>query len=161
MGNRRFDKPYNIGVRRITIAGTFVPLTGSGTVVASTVQGFGFGYAPENNVMTLQTSARPGIAGTPGIVRTSTGLYTVTLDDSYLALESLVCSMQIPSTGYGAALPSVNPVTSPSFGVANTASSFQIAISTVSTGALVDAAASMAISFVAIIRDSNVQYQPV
>lgn len=156
MANRRFDAPYCIGERRITIAGSFVPLTGAGTVVASTVKGFGFGYAPIAGVMTLVSSARPGVSGTPGVVRTSAGLYTITLDDSYEDVEHITASYWTPAAGLGTPL-IVNPTTTTSFGVAATASSFQVVLTT-TTGTPTDSGASCRISFLVTLRDSTVQF---
>ena len=82
MANRRFDSSWVIGARLVEIMGSF-GTNGSSAPVAASVKGLGFGYAPIAGVMTLQSSARPGISGTPGITHTATGTYLVTFDDSY------------------------------------------------------------------------------
>ena len=157
MANRRFDnddKTLGVGLRRIY--GSFVPLTGAGIVAASTVKGMGFGYAPIAGVMALKTSASQGVSGTPGIVRTSTGLYTITLEDSYLDLVSILCSLQVPAAGIASGLDAY-PVTLPSVGVAATASTFQIVILN-SSGVVTESVASCRICFEAVFRDSSVQF---
>src|SRR6185437_15287584 len=56
MSNRNHDKLHGlIGPGKIIVDGSFVPLTGAGTVDATKVTGLGFGYAPVKGVMALIT----------------------------------------------------------------------------------------------------------
>jgi hypothetical protein len=156
MANRNFDASYCIGKRLVDISGSFVPLTGAGTVVASTVKGQGFGYAPVNGVMTLQAAARPGITSTPGIIRVSTGLYTITLDDSYLDIQEFCGDLAVPNTGSGTWIQPVEPVSQ--LATAGKAPVLSILLVN-SSGTPTDAPASSRVYFYACMRDSSVQFQ--
>src|SRR5437660_10084646 len=85
MSNRNADKARLILGKRIwEFDGSFQALAGAGTVDASKVRGFGFGYVPQNGVVALKSAASPGVNSTPGIVRTGTGTYTITFEDPYI-----------------------------------------------------------------------------
>ena len=161
MANRRFDADFRtIGDRRIRLAGSFVPLTGAGTVVASTVKGFGFGYAPASGTaaMTLKAlSSVSPLTGTPGIVRANTGLYTVTLEDTYLALDSIQLAYGVPAAGLTTLLDVYHVPLADSFGSATAVSSFQVVLLNTS-GNPTDAVAACRVHFILILRDSTVQF---
>lgn len=103
MSSHRFDRQWVLGVGRVELRGRFTCLAGAGTVNAALVKGYGFGYAPVNGVNALQPTSRPGIAGTPGIVRTATGTYTLTLDDQYYDFEAANATILAPTGGGSAA----------------------------------------------------------
>lgn len=82
---------YVLGKRAVHIYGSFAAPTGVGGAGANgafdptSVKGLGFGYAPnQQGIMALKPSASPGIISVPGIVWVSAGVYTLTLEDSYL-----------------------------------------------------------------------------
>jgi hypothetical protein len=163
MANRNFDQGYCIGKRLIDIAGSFFALTGGGTVAASSVKGLGFGYAPTAGVMTKQAApVRPGITSTPGIVRTSTGLYTITLDDSYRDINILSCDLGAPSTGSALWTQPVEPWTNTGVlgAAAGVAPSVQVLIINAS-GSPSDPGSSNAfrVHFFVQCEDSSVQFQ--
>lgn len=73
MANRNFDFIQGLGKGVKVIAGSFAP-NGSSAVAATSVKGKGFSVA-----------------------RTSTGLFTITLQDAYTALLSMTASLQLAS----------------------------------------------------------------
>lgn len=156
MANRRFDRAYCVGERIVDIYGSFVTLTGSGTVAAATVKGFGFGYAPTAGKMALQSSARPGINSTPGIVRVSTGLYSITFDDAYLDLTYFSAHYSAGSTSGAAKFAqTINNAT----GLATSATAPTLQLIIVNgSGTPADGEAAGLINFHARFRDSTVQF---
>lgn len=156
MADRNFDQGYTIGKRLIEIAGSFVPLTGAGTVVASTVKGLGFGYAPNNaGVMALQPNlvTKPWTT-TPGIVRTGTGVYTITLEDRYLDCNCFSADLAVPAGGSALWAQPNEPI-------ANLGSTTAAIVATLTivnaSGTPTDAAASSRIHFFLQLRDSTTQ----
>lgn len=157
MANKNFDQGFCIGKRLIEIAGSFIPLTGAGTVVASNVKGFGFGYAPNSaGVMTLQpnVASKSFLTTTPGIVRTGTGLYTVTLEDNYLDVNLFSADLAAPVAGSALWAQPVEPVAN--LGSSTAAPVFSILIVNAS-GTPTDAAANMRMYFALQMRDSTTQ----
>jgi hypothetical protein len=155
MSNRNFDMSYVVGKRLIDIEGSFVPLTGAGIVNAATVKGFGFGYAFINGVMTLQTSARPGINGTPGIVRTGVGTYTITLDDSYADFNIFDANLMLPNAS-GSQLWAQCVATATNIGVSGQCPVFTLVIVN-NSGTPTEAPAGCRLAFLIQLRDSTVQ----
>lgn len=156
MANRNMDQSWCLGKRLIDLAGNFVPLTGAGIVLASAVRGFGFGYAPTNGVMTLQPRLTSSpLTSTPGILRTGTGVYTITLEDAYLSVNDYGCDLAVPAGGSQLWVQPVEPV-------ANLASSTLAPTFTMTivnnAGTPTDAAASSRVYFWIELRDSNVQF---
>lgn len=145
-------------VRDIRVRGSFVPLTGAGTVVASTVKGEGFGYAPVNGAMALKTAPgnNPTPLTTPGITRVSAGLYKVVLEDPYQDIEHITCDLAGPATGSALWAQPVDPVTNTA--TANSGATFQLVIVN-SSGTPTEANASMRLHFVVSLRDSTAHYQ--
>src|ERR1700690_3771350 len=111
MSNKNYDTAYAQGKRLIGIEGSFIPLTGAGTVVAANVRGFGFGYAPNSaGVMVLQPNlVVKGLTTTPGIVRSGTGLYTVTFEDTFLAVNYFGADLAAPVAGSALLAPPLQP----------------------------------------------------
>lgn len=163
MSNRRLDQPWTVGQRKIIVSGSFVPLTGAGTVAASTVRGLGFGYAPDSTgVMALRAAPgnNPVPLSTPGIVRTGTGLYTIVLEDPYLSLEFWTPSLAGPATGIatgGSALfaQPVSPATGT--GTASTGPTLTVVIVN-NAGVPTECIAGCRVHFEAHFRDSTEQY---
>ena len=153
MANRRFDSSWVIGARLIEIMGSF-GTNGSSAPVAASVKGLGFGYAPIAGVMTLQSSARPGISGTPGITHTATGTYLVTFDDSYQDLIYAGADLMVASASANWAQP--GPFSSGVSQTASTASFFVINSS--GSGQDIAAATYSRIEFECVFRDSTVQF---
>lgn len=157
MANRQFQNGYVIGERIVDLVGSFVPLTGAGTVAASTVRGLGFGYAPSGSpgVMALQPRiAQSALTNTPGIVRTGTGLYTVTFEDAFLEAVGVSADLQV-----AAASPNWVQVLGE---VANQGSSTLAPVLSLqiinASGVAVDAAASGRVHFFIRFRDSTTRY---
>jgi len=158
MSNRNHDKLHGlIGPGKIIVDGSFVPLTGAGTVDATKVTGLGFGYAPVKGVMALITPPQnnPIPLSTPGIVRTGTGLYTITFEDPYLEVVSFRCDLAVAAAGSALRAVPVEPITGTS--TANTAPTITIVILNGATPT--DAAASQRVHFHAVFRDSTTRYQ--
>lgn len=159
MSNKNLDaKHYVIGKRIIRVSGSFVPLTGAGTIVASSVTGWGFGYAPVAGVMALraQPQNNPTPLTTPGIVRNSAGLYTITTEDPYLEVKWFDCNLAGPAAGTALWAQPVEPVANT--GVANKGVAVQVLI-TNNAGTPTDANANMRLYFAIEFRDSTVLYQ--
>jgi hypothetical protein len=159
MSTRNYDTGWCVGKRLIDISGNFVPLTGAGTVVASTVKGFGFGYAPVNGVMTLRPLTggnNPVPKSTPGIVRSSTGLYAITFEDPYIDIVYFGVDLAAPSTGTALWAQPVEPVTG--INTAFTAPTLSVLIVN-NAGTPTDAAANMRIYFDVVFRDSTAFFQ--
>jgi hypothetical protein len=157
MANKNFDQGYCIGKRLIEIAGSFIPLTGAGTVVASSVRGFGFGYAPNSaGVTVLQPNAtgKVQLTTTPGILRTGTGLYTLTLEDPYADCNLFSVDLAAPVAGSQLWAQPVEPIAN--LGSATAAPVFSILIIN-NAGTPTDAAANMRMYFALQMRDSTVQ----
>lgn len=156
MANRNYDTGWALGKRLISIEGNFVPLTGAGTIVASSVNGFGFGFAPNAaGTMVLQPrlSSSP-LTSTPGILRTGTGLYTLTLEDNYLGCNFFGCDLAAPVAGSQLWAQPVEPVAN--LGSSTLAPTFSILIIN-NAGTPTDAAANMRLYFSLTMRDSTVQ----
>lgn len=157
MANRNFDTGYVIGKRLIEISGSFVPLTGAGTIVASSVKGFGFGFAPNSaGVMALQPNvqSKSFLTTTPGILRTGTGLYTITLEDPYLDCNYYGADLAAPVAGSALWAQPVEPVAN--LGSSTAALVFSLLIVN-NAGTPTDAAANMRMYFSMILRDSTAQ----
>lgn len=108
MSSRNYDRGhYLLGKRSVHIFGSFAAPTGVGGAGAAngafdptSVKGLGFGYAPNGQgIMALKPSAQPGISSTPGIIWVSAGVYTLTLEDSYLDATDWEAHVIIPSGG--------------------------------------------------------------
>jgi hypothetical protein len=156
MSNRNADKARLIlGKRLWEIEGSFVALAGAGTVTASTVRGFGFGYAPLNGVMTLLPRATQGISSTPGIVRTGTGLYTITLEDSYIDYVTCAAWLMPPGGTVNDAAIETAPT---NFGVSGLAPTFTLVTYSGATGTAADLGTTFTVCFRFVLRDSTVQY---
>lgn len=155
MSNRQLQSSWVIGERIVDLAGSFVPLTGAGTVVAANVRGLGFGYAPSAGTMTLQpkTALNP-LTTTPGIVRTGTGLYTVTFEDAYIEAVAVGVDLAVASASANWAQ-ALEPI-------ANQASSTQAPVLSLqiinSSGTAVDSAANCRMHFFIRFRDSTTRY---
>ena len=156
MANRNFDVAWSIGKRLIDIIGSFVPLTGAGTIVASSVKGLGFGYAPVAGVMALQTTGRPGITSGPGgILRTGVGMYTIQADDSYQDLNFFDCTLAAANTsGTGLWAQPVNNATGFTPGVGPTVTMLIVN----SSGTPTEATAGQRVYFDLQLRDSTTQF---
>ena len=163
MSNRRLDRPWCVGERLILVCGSFVPLTGAGTVVASTVKGLGFGYAPNSSgVMALRATPgnNPVPLSTPGITRVSAGLYSIVFEDPYLDVEFFDAILAGPATGIasgGKALSAqpVEPVAG--LATANKAPTAQVVIVD-NTGTPTEGIANCRLYFELWFRDSTAQY---
>lgn len=159
MSNRNLDQSYCVGKRLIDIMGSFVPLTGAGTVVASTIKGLGFGYAPNSSgVMVLRGLTggnNPVPKSTPGVVRTGTGVYTITFEDVYADCIDAGCDLAVPAGGSALWVQPVEPVTN--LNTAFTAPTLTMTIIN-SSGTPTDAAGSSRIYFRCTFRDSTVQF---
>jgi hypothetical protein len=157
VANRQFQTGWCLGERLIEISGSFVPLTGAGTVVASSVKGEGFGYAPIAGVMKLQPNlaSKNFLTTTPGIVRTGTGLYTVTMEDQYLDINDFTADLAAPIAGSALWAQPVEPVAN----LGSTTAAVVLSILIVnSSGTPTDAAANMRMYFSAIFRDSTTRF---
>jgi hypothetical protein len=157
MANKNFDQSFCIGKRLVEITGSFVPLTGAGTIVASTVRGFGFGYAPNSaGVMTLQPPIPSKAAfGTPGILRTGVGLYTLTTEDVYIGCNLFSADLAAPVAGSALWAEPVEPIANLGSSTANPVFSILIVNN---AGTPTDAVANMRLYFALIMRDSTTQF---
>lgn len=107
MSSRNYDRGhYLLGKRSVHIFGSFAAPTGVGGAGAngafdpSSVKGLGFGYAPnQQGIMALKPSAQPGISSTPGVIWVSAGVYTLTLEDSYIDAVDWEAHVIPPSGG--------------------------------------------------------------
>lgn len=157
MSDRNFDKAYVIGKRLIDISGTFVPLTGAGTVAASTVRGLGFGYLPVSGTWTKRTAERSGITGsTSGITRTATGTYTVTFEEAFRDIYYQSADLASPNTS-GSALWAQPVATATNLNTAATAPTITILIVN-SSGSPTDAASGQKVYFHVQFDDSTVGF---
>lgn len=156
MSNRNADKAVLVlGKRLWEFDGSFVCLAGAGTVVASTVKGWGFGYSPVAGVMTLKPTATSGIISTPGIVRTAVGVFTLTFEDTYLEVVNANAWLMGPG-------PNVNDAAIRQ-AVTNVASSNQAPTFTIdtfngATGAAADLGTTYSVGFRVKFRDSSANY---
>src|ERR1700722_7515886 len=163
MSNRRLDRPWTIGERIIVVQGSFVPLTGAGTVRASAVRGLGFRYSPVAGVMTLRGAPgnNPVPLSTPGITLGTTGLYSIVFEDPYQELVFFDAVLAGPATGIatgGSAL-QAQPVV-PETGVATAATGPTLQVVIVNNaGTPTQCVANCRLFFEAHFRDSTVQYQ--
>ena len=158
MANTNFDcGHYTIGKRLPHIFGSFQLLAGSGTVVASTVKGLGFGFAPNlQGVMAAKTVAKPGIQDIGGIVYVSAGTYDITLEDSYIDAIDTEAHLIYPSGGTltHRALFYTNPTNLATSGRAPT---FRL-VTTVTGGTPTDLGTTFRAAFHIWLRDSTVQF---
>ena|SRR5579859_4200160 len=156
MASRNFDTGWCIGKRLIDVSGSF-GTNGSSNPVAANVKGLGFGYAPVAGAYALQTTipVRPGITTTPGIVRSTTGTYVLTLDDSYLDVNFFSTDLQVASASANWAQP--GPIAN--VNVANQAPNVTIFVIN-SAGTLQDVAAgaNSRVHFFLQMRDSTVGF---
>lgn len=158
MANTNFDRGHLlIGKRLVHIFGSFQLLAGSGTVVASSVKGLGFGYAPNlQGVMALKAGPRPGITSTPGITYVSAGTYDITLEDSYIDAIDYEAHLIYPSGG--TLTNAARMYTSPTnLGVGGLAPTFRVA-TIVTGGTLTDLGTTFRLGFHIWLRDSTVQF---
>lgn len=158
MANRRFDRDWALGERLIRLYGSFAT-NGSSAIVASGVKGFGFGYAPSAGVMTLQpnVNSKNFLTTTPGIVLSGTGVFTVTLEDTYIDCVAALASMQLSTAG------STDVIigTMSNLGSSTAAPAIQILCINSTTGGAVAPPAANAnnrINFEFVFRDSTVQF---
>lgn len=141
-----------------------MPLTGAGTVLASAVKGFGFGYAPNaSGVMALRGTPGNNPVGlsTPGITRTVAGTYAIVFEDPYQDVEYFDAILAGPVTGIAAggkqlSAQPVEPVAG--LATANTAPTAKVVIVD-NTGGVVEGIASCRLYFEIWFRDSTVQFQ--
>lgn len=157
MSNRRLDQDWTIGERRIRIYGSF-GMNGGSQIAASSVRGFGFGYAPNAaGVMVLQPR-RPldPLTNTPGIVLSGTGVYTITFEDTYIELVALIPTIQLASPGSNDVVG--GPIVQGTSLLAPTAV-IQVVNSTSGAAAAPNAAdPNNRINFVAVFRDSSERF---
>ena len=154
MSSHNFTLPQCLDRGLVMLAGSFIPLTGAGTVAAASVIGQGFGYAKTNGVTVLQPAARPGISGTPGIVRTGVGVYTITLDDSYLGVNYWDVNFAAP-TAAGTVLNAV-PVAGPTGLAAGPVAPVFTFVIVNGSGTPTEASALARVHFLMILRNSTV-----
>jgi hypothetical protein len=158
MANRRYDRDWTLGERIIRLYGSF-GTNGAAAPVASSVKGFGFGYAPTAGVMALQgnVGSKAFLTSTPGITYTATGILTITFEDPYIDCIAFIPTIQLPSAG----TTDVIGGTMVNLGSSTAAPSIQILTVNSTSGAAVAPPASAAntrINFVAVFRDSTVQF---
>jgi hypothetical protein len=160
MANRRYDRDWVLGERIITISGSFATNTGS-AIVASTVKGFGFGYAPSAGVMTLfgNIASKNYLTTTPGIVLSGTGIYTVTLEDPYI--DMIAASVNIQVAASGASANDMILGTAVNLGSSTAAPAIQLLTINGGSGAAATPTAANAnnrVNFQFVFRDSTVQF---
>lgn len=157
MSDKNLDRAWTIGKRSIRIAGSFVPLAGAGTVVATNVRGLGFGYAPVNGLMALK--AQPGNNPTPltvpGILRTGVGVYTIILENPWLGCDSFTVSLGVPVAGVQLWAWPVEPITG--MATAGTGPTFTILLAN-NAGTPTEGAVTQRVHFDIIVRDSTVSF---
>lgn len=158
MSNHNFDRPWCLGKRKIDFSGSFVPLTGAGTIDATKVTGLGFGFAfsQVTGVVALrsQPANNPTPNTTPGILRTGTGLYVVTFDDTYQDVDAVSVDLAAPVSGSALWAQAVEPIAN--LATANKGPALSILIVN-NAGTPTDAAANMRLHFIVVFRDSTVQ----
>lgn len=157
MCSRNLDTGWCIGKRLIDIAGSF-GTNGSSTPAATSVKGLGFGYAPSDTTGVMAAKANSTnspITTTPGVVRSTTGTYVVTVEDTFRDLNVLSCDLQVASASANWAQP--GPVAS--LAAATAAPNFTLFVIN-SSGATQDIAsgASSRVHFFAQFSDSTVQF---
>lgn len=164
MSSRNYDRGhYLLGKRSVHIFGSFAAPTGVGGVGANgafdatSVKGLGFGYAPNGQgIMALKPSAQPGISSIPGVIWVSAGVYTLTLEDSYLDATDWEAHVIPPAAG--TLTNSVRLVTLPTnLATGGKAPTFTFAAFT-SGGTPTDFGATYRIGFHLWLRDSTVNY---
>jgi hypothetical protein len=164
MSSHNFDRGhYVLGKRPVHIYGSFAAPTGVGGVGANgafdatSVKGLGFGYAPNaQGVMTLQPQGRSGISSLPGVIWVSAGVYTLTLDDSYIDAINWEANI-IPPSG-GVITNGARICTLPTnLGTGGKAPTFTIN-TFVSGGTLTDLGPTFRVGFHLWLRDSTVGY---
>lgn len=100
MANRNFEMTELSLIKAgVHIYGSFALLAGAGTVDATSVKGLGFGYATGSSGVVVAKPSSPGVTSTAGIVRTGTGLYTITLEDPYPDVIMYDATLIYPSGG--------------------------------------------------------------
>jgi hypothetical protein len=157
MTTRNLDTGWTIGKRLVEVCGSFIPLTGAGTILATGVKGLGFGFAPVNGTMALraQPGNNPTPKSTPGILRTGVGLYTVIPEDTYIDCNYFGADLAAPVAGSALWAQPVEPVAN--LNTAQTAPTCSVLIVN-NAGAPTDAAANMRMYFCLQFRDSTVQF---
>lgn len=151
---------WDLDPRTIRVVGSFVPLTGAGTIDATKVTGFGFGFALSQSTGVVATKAQPQNnptpLTTPGIVRANTGLYTITTEDPYLELVAFHCDLAGPVGGTALWIQPVEPVAN--LATAGKGVAAQVLIVN-SSGTPTDANANMRVYFGLAFRDSTVGFR--
>lgn len=164
MANTNFDHGHwTLGKRLVHIFGSFAAPSGSGGAGSNgsfdptSVKGLGFGYAPNlQGIMALKSGQRPGITSTAGIVWVSAGVYTVTLEDSYI--DAVDYEAHITPPNGGTLTNSVRMLTSPTnLGTSGKAPTFTFNAFT-SGAVLTDFGATYRVGFHIWLRDSSVQF---
>ena len=164
MSSHNFDRGHLIlGKRLVHIFGSFAAPTGVGGVGANgafdptSVKGQGFGYAPnQQGIMALQPQARPGISSLPGIIWVSAGVYTLTLDDSYIDVIDSEAHLIVPS---GGTITSSAAFTTLPTNLATGGKAPTFTLNTfVAAGTLTDLGVTYRIGFHLWLRDSTVGY---
>lgn len=164
MSSRNYDRGHwLLGKRLVHIFGSFAAPTGVGGAGANgafdptSVKGLGFGYAPnQQGIMALKGSAQPGIISTPGIIWVSAGVYTLTLEDSYIDAVDYEAHLTVPSGGTKTHI--ANMLTLPTnLATGGRAPTFTFNVSTLD-GTLTDFGPTFRVGFHIWLRDSTVNY---
>jgi hypothetical protein len=165
MSSHNFDRGHLLlGKRQAHIFGSFAAPTGVGGAGAAngafdptSVKGLGFGYAPnQQGIMALQAAARPGISSVPGVIWVSAGVYTMTLDDSYIDATDWEAHVIPPSGGTLTNIARI--LTLPTLlGTGGKAPTFTFNVAT-SGGTLTDFGPTYRIGFHLWLRDSSVGF---
>lgn len=164
MSNRDYERGHlQLQKRSCHIFGSFAAPTGVGGAGANgafdptSVKGLGFGYAPnQQGIMALKPQAQPGISSLPGIIWVSAGVYTLTLEDSYIDAQSWNAYVNPPSGGL--LTNQARIVTLPTnLGVGGKAPTFTINTFVVA-GTLTDFGPTFRIGFDLWLRDSTANY---
>lgn len=158
MSDKNMDRPWVVGKRQIELRGSFKVLSGAGTIDATKVTGLGFGFAPVNGVMALraQPQNNPTPLSTPGILRTNTGLYTITFENPYLELVSFHPHLATAAGGVNLFAQAIEPVTGTN--TAQTGPTITVQLVN-GSGAATEGATTQRLHFVAVFRDSTWSYQ--
>lgn len=154
MANRNYDTSWTVGKRLIELAGSF-GTNGGSNPAASSVKGLGFGYAPGAGGVMQAKASSPGITTTAGIVRSATGTYVLTPEDSYLDVNAFSCDLQVASASANWAQP--GPIANTA--VANQAPNLTMfVINSSGTPQDIASGANSRVHFFIQFRDSTVQF---